>query len=209
MDRYCILALTMLCATNCCPELPLEYWISISCQSNSDADLIKIGAESWNEAACANVVNYQGVLNDKTFDLDDLQDSRLTIYCIDDIETKNHIIANISNDKIIGLALGDIIIKTKSLLLLAQTYLKREKNKKSLDYYYGKLLKSTLAHELGHKLGRNDIYNPQYPTIMNGWLDLQIPERPTKFDIFGSEDANGLCDDVNCPPKEQCPTAPL
>jgi hypothetical protein len=219
MGRYNFLALISAFIISCGGiEPPVRFWISSTCEPYhpKQVETIQSGIETWNQAACANIVSYQGIIYSTMFSIDSLYDDALTVYCIENENEPGA--ASLESGPYMGISIGDfggdILINMEAIKGKARMDYATESSSapRSYDYYYLKVLKNVAAHEMGHKLQRSDLYSApstrSIRSIMQSYWDEWLLG-PTKFDIYGSKDAYGLCDMVDCPPAEQCPTAPL
>ena len=213
MGRRYLVVLVVFCF-GCGPNIPIAYYISPSCATKSEElEAIRNGVEEWDKATCAEVTVYKGVSDDKSFNMSDLIDEQFTVYCVDDKNRDVNVLTKNLGYDFAAISIGDIIIKRGEVTRWAWgKYYKTTKDKKSYpftsvpDEYYYTLLKTIATHEFGHQLGRNEatgaIISVMHPNMM-----LAATE-PSLFDIYGSPGIGGLCDFIDCPPRDQCPTRP-
>lgn len=176
-------------AFGCAPDLPIDYWVSASC-APGEIEAIKKAALSWNSASCVEVLMFGGIFEDKIFEIEDIQDEKLVVYCLDNDENPD---ANkFLSDKYQGHAAGDILLKRKV---------------KRIDVS-PEMFKGLAAHEFGHKLGLGHMDYPGVVSVMRfDPKDISLrPFSPALVDIYGNGMVGGLCGRINCP--AECQTKP-
>jgi len=210
MARRNILALIfVIIFAHCTRDIPIEYRISAAWLAYpAEPPIIQEAAEAWNKATCLEMFRFAGYSNDRTFNLDDLQDGQLVIYPL--WQKENADANKVSELDYTGYSIADILIKRSYIYASANyrwhfLYHHPEAEMYPREYYF-KLLKSVVAHELGHQLlrpvfGHNSdevgysIMNPSPDSPYSAYL-------PTKLDV------DQLCSIYNCPPAKECPTRP-
>lgn len=205
MGRHHLLVLTVVVGAGCLPsEVPVDFYISTSCDA-ATAKAIRAGAELWNSSSCVEVTRYQGVNDDGIFTLDDLQDDRLTVYCVKD-ESEGDV-QDILPPIVVGYSVGDILLPMNRITALVQKMFKKPPS--AVPEQYFSIVRGISAHELGHRLGFAHQDYEAVPSIMRKTvIDPYNMLVPSLLDIYGSSKQDGLCDRIQCPPRDQCPTAP-
>lgn len=196
--------LVLIIAAGCAPlKVPVDFYISASCNA-VNAKAIRAGAELWNKASCVEVLRYQGVNNDEIFNLDDLQDDMLTVYCVEDENAGD--VKDILLPMDLGYSVGDILLPMKRIRDFIQERFK--KSLSAIPEQYFSTLRELAAHEFGHRLGFSHKDYEDAPSIMRKENDPYNALTPSRLDIYGSSKQDGLCDRIECPPREQCTTSP-
>jgi len=212
MARYYALVLTLLLAACNTVDIPIQYWISSSCEKyTEEMPLIRLAAESWNKATCTETFRYMGRSQDETFNLNDLTDGQFTIYCLESDENPDAdlLVDSQAEGKFAAASAGDILAKMFYLEETARAvYYTLYPEKMDLDHaFYLKYFQAAMTHELGHQLGKGHITGPN-PSVMQFGKTPYFAFTPTQLDIDGNEQFEGACELVPCPPRDQCPTRP-
>lgn len=204
--------IVMLWLASCGPEIPVKFYISSTCEKYPDEmKMIQEAAKVWNDITCREVLQYQGILKDDYFTMDDLQDNRFAVYCFYDKEniSVNELAAPVDgNGNFTALTIGDILIKIRQAQIITRDHFwALDKTKKTDRQDYLNVFRGIMTHEFGHRIGLNHVIGPT-SSIMQIKPGPLWSLFPTAIDLFGNEIATGICEIIPCPPADQCPTRP-